>query len=99
MKNKIMLYSALSVIVGAILLIISVFIPFASSKDEYRKSLMNNPDSVYSEEAGMTNKDAVNISLAEFIKIDSAAADMGKYTGTAIANIVVIIFSMNTVTL
>lgn len=91
MKKNMMLYSALAAILGAVLLIITVFIPFASAKDEYRDSLMDYPDYEYSEEANMANKDAVDISLAEFVKIDSAAVEMGVSEETAIANMVVII--------
>lgn len=91
MKKNIMLYSALSAIIGAILLIITTFIPFASAKDEYKENLMNYPDSIYLEEVDMTNKDAVSISLVEFVKIDSVAVEIGVSEETAIANMVVII--------
>lgn len=90
MKKNVMLYSALAAILGAILLIITIFIPFASANDEYKEYLMSHSDSVYSEEANMTNKNAVNISLAEFIKIDSAIVEMGVSKEILIANMVVI---------
>jgi len=91
MKNKNVLYPALATIVGALLLLITLILPFASANEDYTERLMSYPDSVYSEEADMTNKDAVNISLIEFIKIDSAAIESGISEGTAIANMVVII--------
>ncbi len=55
MKKNMMLYSALVAIIGAILLIITIFTPYASAKDEYRDALMDNPDYDYSDEATMTN--------------------------------------------
>ncbi|GAB5081769.1 hypothetical protein Osc1_09420 [Hominimerdicola sp. 21CYCFAH17_S] len=91
MKDKTLLYPALDAIVGAFLMIITLFVPFASANDDYSERLMSYPDSVYSEEADMKNEDAVHISLIEFIKIDSAAIKTGLYEETAIANMVVII--------
>ena len=91
MKNKNLLYPALAAIAGALLMLIALFLPFASAKDDYKEILMSYPDSVYSNEAGMNNKDAVHISLAEFIKIDSAAVETGISEEIAIANMVIII--------
>lgn len=91
MKNIKSLYPLLIVLIGALMLIITFFVPFASAKEEYREKLLKYPDSVYSQEADMKNSDAVDISLPEFIKIDTAAADMGISEQTAIANMVLII--------
>lgn len=91
MKNKKSFIPFLTAVIGSVLLIISLFAPFASAKGEYRESLENNPEAVYSEEADMTAKDAVSISLTEFVKIDSAAAEMGISEETAVANMAIII--------
>lgn len=72
-------------------MLIALFLPFASATDDFRERLMSSPDYVYSEAADMRNRDAVNLSLAEFIKIDSAAINMGMSSATATANMVVII--------
>lgn len=91
MKNKNLLYPALVAIVGSLLLLITLILPFASASEEHKERLMSYPESMYSQEANMTNEDAVNISLVEFIKIDFAAIEVGVSEGTAIANMVVII--------
>lgn len=91
MKNKNLLYPVLTTVFGALLLLITLFLPFASANESHKERLMSYPDAIYSEEAGMTNKDAVDISLVEFIKIDSAAVETGLSEKTAIANMVVII--------
>lgn len=91
MKNKNVMFPALATIIGAFLLLITLVLPFASANEDYKERLMSYPDAVYSEEADMTNEDAVNISLVEFIKIDSAAIEAEISEGTAIANMVVII--------
>ncbi len=91
MKKQNLLYPALAAIVGAALLLITLFLPFASAKGEFKEWLMSYPESIYSEEANMKNRDAVHISLAEFIKIDSAAIETGTSEEIAIANMVIII--------
>lgn len=91
MKNKNLLYPDLAAIAGALLLLLALFLPFASANDDYKEDLMSYPDSICSEEANMTNKDAVHISLTEFIKIDLAAVDAGISDVNVIANMVIII--------
>lgn len=56
MKDKTLLYPALDAIVGAFLMIITLFVPFASANDDYSERLMSYPDSVYSEEADMKTR-------------------------------------------
>lgn len=58
--------------VGAILLLGTFFLPFASAKEDYKEQLDSNPDAMYIDEINMTNADAVNISLLEFARIYSS---------------------------
>ncbi len=53
-------------IIGAILLLLMLFLPFASATKDYEESLKKYKDNMYVEEIGMTNADAVDISLFEF---------------------------------
>lgn len=90
MKKGIAITSA-AAIVGALLMMVALFLPFASATNDYKERLMSYPDSIYSEEANMKNRDVVHISLVEFIKIDSAAINMKISSSVATANMVVII--------
>lgn len=66
-------------LLGVILLIAAFFLPFAAAKDEYREFLTNNADRMYSEEVGMTNGEAADISLLEFFRI--YAYGVSNYSG------------------
>lgn len=91
MKTQNLLYPKLAAIIGSLLLLITLILPFASAKEDYKERLMRYPDYMHTEEADMTNKDAVNVSLVEFIRIDYAAAKANISEEVAIANMVIII--------
>ena len=57
------------IFVMCIIGIISLFLPYESSKGEYREYLKKNPDSINLPEVGFTNKDVVDISLVENFKL------------------------------
>ncbi len=75
---------------GAFLLLMLLF-PYASAKDDYKEYLMQNGEAFYVEEIKMTNKEAVNISLGEYIMIQSEAANQGILRETCITSVVVIV--------
>lgn len=56
-------------LIGSLLLIVTLFLPFASATDNYEKQLTSFPDQMYIEELNMTNDDVINLSLFEFGKI------------------------------
>lgn len=56
-------------IIISLITICTLFLPFASAKDEYAKYLNNNPTEMYSNEINMKNSEAVNISLCKFGKM------------------------------
>ena len=57
------------IFVMCIIGIISLFLPYESSKGEYREYLKKNPDAINMPEVGFTNKDVVDISLVENFKL------------------------------
>lgn len=59
------------IFVVCIIGIISLFLPYVSSKGEYREYLKKNPDVINMPEVGFTNKDVVDISLVENFKLHS----------------------------
>ena len=80
----------LIIVLGSLLLIAMLLLPFASATKEYKERLLDYPDQSYIEEISMTNKDAVNISLVEFARIYGVAIDQGISKDISIACIVVI---------
>ncbi len=68
LKNKVHLSKALALL-GSILLIISLFLPFASATDDYKDYLEAHPDRMADAEINMTNQDAIDLSLVDFGRI------------------------------
>lgn len=84
------LISCIIALIGSIMLIATLFLPFASATEKYREQLEKFPDTMYAEEIGMTNKDAVNISLFEFGKIYSSTAAAQNAQAVSITCVVMI---------
>lgn len=89
-KNKKFLYPFIAMLIGSLMLVVTLFIPFASATEDYKESLEEYSDSMYVEELNMTNEEAINISLFEFARIYSVAAEMGMSKSVSIACIVII---------
>ncbi len=89
-KTKRILYPFLISLVGSIMMVVIMWLPYATANEEYEKYLMENEDRIYAEEIGMTNGDAVNISLFEFIKIYGEASGQGSYGVVATTCVVII---------
>ena len=99
-KNEVMLQSErnkdkllipfIVALIGSLMLIVTLFLPFASATEDYKEYLQEYSDEMYVEELNMTNGDAVNISLFEFGRIYAAAADWGMSESIAIACLVII---------
>ena len=73
-------------LIGSAILLLTLFMPFASATDEYKEALEKFSDSMYIEELNMTNEEAINISLFEFIRIYSSE------TGKEISNDLSIVY-------
>ena len=69
-------------LIGAILMLVMLLLPYASANSEHKDYLIEYSDDMYVQEIGMTNSEAVNISLVEFVRIYSEAIneDMNKET-------------------
>ena len=64
-------------IVAAALLVVAFFLPYAAGVDEYREALGQMSDNPYSEVLGMSNDDLADVSLFEYVRIYSAAGELG----------------------
>ena len=90
--NKIkMRYPALITLVCTIAMLIMIFLPFTSATNKYEKKLMEHEDKMYVEEINMTYKDAVDISLFEYIRVFVEAINQGIREETAIASLIPIV--------
>lgn len=76
--------------IGGALLLLMMLFPYASAKEDYKEILLENADEFYVEEIKMTNKEAVNISLGEYIMVYAEAANQGMQRETSIACVVII---------
>ncbi len=69
-KSKIFRYVPAAIaLFGVIMLFAAFFLPYAAANAEYSEWLSNNADSMYAEEIGMTNGDAMGISPLEFLRM------------------------------
>lgn len=89
-KSKKFLYPFLAMLMGSLLLVATLFMPFASATEDYKERLEEYSDLMYIEELDMTNGDAINISLFEFARIYSVAAEMGLSKNVSIVYMVII---------
>ena len=85
-RSKIFIGAFIAMLIGSAILLLTLFMPFASATDEYKEALEKFSDSMYIEELNMTNEEAINISLFEFIRIYSSE------TGKEISNDLSIVY-------
>lgn len=85
-RSKIFIGAFIAMLIGSAILLLTLFMPFASATDEYKEALEKFSDSMYIEELNMTNEEAIYISLFEFIRIYSSE------TGKEISNDLSIVY-------
>lgn len=78
-------------LIGSLLLMITIFLPFASATDNYKQRLMSYPEQMHTEEIKMTNKDAVNISLFEFGQVYAYTVNLHGYETISIICLTMIV--------
>ena len=71
-KKKIIVVSFLAMLIGSIMLIITLFVPFASATDDHREYLEKYANTVSIEELDITNEQLLDVSLFKFARIYSA---------------------------
>lgn len=89
-RRNTLFFPALIALVGSIILVVAFFLPYSSATEEYKEYLRNNSDSMYFEEIGMTNGEAVGISMLEFGRMYAKAAEMGMSEAVSIICMVLI---------
>lgn len=89
-KNRKVLYPFLAMLIGSLMLVATLFMPFASATEDYKERLEQYADGMYVVELDMTNEEAINISLYEFARMYSVTAKMEALKSVSIACIVII---------
>ncbi len=74
LKSNKLLYPFVITLIGSLILLITLFTPYASATGAYRDLL--NDEGLYFEELNMTKKEAIDLSLFEFGKIYYTTAKM-----------------------
>ncbi len=98
MRDKPFFIPFVAVLIGSLMLVITLFAPFASATGDFKERLQEHSEEMYEEELNMTCGDAVHISLFEFGKMYYTAADKGVSKDVSIACVVIIsIFAVMTV--
>ena len=69
--------ASVATIVAALLLVAAFFLSYASGTQEFREGLSSMSANPYSETLGMSNDDIADLSLAEYVRIYSAAGELG----------------------
>lgn len=77
-------------LIGSVLLLVMILLPYASAKDDYKGYLQSSPDDYYVSEIKMTNASAVNISMLEYGRIYVETARQGVYRDVSILCIALI---------
>ncbi|MBE7058649.1 MAG: hypothetical protein E7387_06065 [Ruminococcaceae bacterium] len=88
-KNN-LLIPFIVVLIGSVMLIVTLFLPFASATEEYAEHLQKYSDEMYAVGIDMKNEEAIDISLLEFIKVYAATADLGMSQDVAVVCLVII---------
>ena len=68
-KKKIIVVSFLAMLIGSIMLIITLFVPFASATDDHREYLEKYANTVSIEELDITNEQLLDVSLFKFARV------------------------------
>lgn len=78
-------------LIGSLLLITTLIVPFASAIEDYKEYLQENPDGIYLEELDMTNEEAIHISLFEFGKIYTKIAELDISRNSRVNSIITLV--------
>ncbi len=89
MKTK-NFYAFIAAVVTSLLMVLMLFLPYASATEDHEERLMENSDEYMEEDIEFTCEDGVKITLAEYVKLYKHYASEGIREETAITSIVII---------
>lgn len=68
-EQKILKIALLVALVGALLMVICIFLPYATASENYTQELLENSEKLIHENIDMTEGDMVDISMFEYAKV------------------------------
>ncbi len=74
-KNDKLFIPFIITLIGSILMITSVFLPYATAIDDHAESIKEHPDQIVYEEIDMTAEDMFHISMAEYANVYSQLSE------------------------
>ena len=89
-KNEKVVIAFVIALAGALVLILSFFLPYSSATTEYRMLLEAYPDTMLYDEINLPAKDAINISMLEYAKIYMFTMDIPFYKLISVSCLVLI---------
>lgn len=101
MNTKKMKVTFIATVILSLLLIVTLFLPFASATDSNREQLLKNPEYENVEIASLTNADMTEVSLFEYVKVYSYMAknDILKSVSIVCMSIVIAFAVLSVITL
>lgn len=74
-KNNKLLVPCIIALVGAVLMAVTVFLPYATAIDDHAESIKEHPDQIVYEELDMTAEDMLHISMVEYANVYSQLSE------------------------
>lgn len=90
-NNKRWIIPFLIVLLGSIVMLSTLLMPYASAKGEYRDTLIKYSDEIYDDEIDMTNGEAIDMSLVELAKVYKSMTKEDMYKAQGIFTVVLIV--------
>ncbi len=90
-KIGMIVYPWVLTIVGTVMMIAVLLLPFTTATKEHKENLLKFPNLMYVEELDMTCKDVVDMSLVDYVRVYDVAANQGYQEDVALASIVIIV--------
>ncbi len=92
-SDKRLIFPYILALLGTIIMVVSVFLPYTTGTEEYKKAIDATRERIEYEELGYTNKDLKNLSMVDFARIYSTYSQdiFGNKDGYAQMVIVILI--------
>lgn len=90
LENKRVLFPMLMGIAGAIIMLISLILPYASATEEQAKKLEKNADKYVYEELDMKSEDIINVSMVQYARIYTSLSE--QIWGDSASGILYVVF-------
>lgn len=81
MKIKAIKVAKIIAVIGAVCMLLTVFLPYSTATQKQKDNLNRYPDAVLYEELGITAKDMLDLSLLEYTRVYNSDTSLGSDVG------------------